>query len=351
MENNHENIKYCFICLTAYQYFVSNAYAKNIYECKGEKSLIINKYFDIDNINNEYSYIISIKKNAIGKIKVGLFAQISLFAKIKITSLFNKIEAVAYFNDRDPITQGIYKFAQKRKIRTILIEEGIGTYFKACNPTLIGERCVPDFVIVAFPELYKKYHSAYGKISFLDYKKIFDYKNLQYKYFDLNCDILFLGQVTPGNEELRNVELEFIAYLKKIYPKYTLLIKPHPRDEKYRNYITLKSEKLLPYEYFTLPSECIIGNAKIKIVASLFSSGCITLAKLFNQITVIYGFLLCHIDEKYDLSSITEMNTYVENLYIPKCVEDLKKININMCEKYTFEDNEMLDLTVFIKGE
>lgn len=341
-------MKNCFVCMTTFQYSVAKKLAGQLFEKYNEKSVIIQKYIDLsDEDNLAYLKKIKVPKNICGKLIVAFISKIPFGANFFWSMTLGKINCLCYFNDRDPITKALYGLAKNKKIKTILIEEGLGTYFKSINPTLIGEVCPPDAAIIAYPALYKKYHTQEPQLFVLNYCSLFK-RDLGLNKKNKKNDILFLGQSTPQHEELRDFELMFIKKLLSSFPGKNIFLKPHPRDIRFQKYLLDDNRvSVLPEEQILVPVEEIIDQFDIEIVASLFSSGCVSIATMNPNLKIIFGFALYKIPEKYNLQSIVEVSNYIRNVYIPHSQDDIEEIN-QQCLWNDVNRNETdMDLTIF----
>lgn len=332
----------CFVCLTQYQYIVSDSLARRIYREHRVKSLIVLKYFCIERLKeNDYAEYIVIPRGKYGKIYSFLFAKTILYKRSKIFDFINKNCAVfSFFNDRDPITQRCSEIARKCGCELLLIEEGLGTYCAIAPIKPIGTLIVPDKAMVGFLDLYRENHSDDVKLLRLNYSEIFSEENMELyvkkskinnvlgtKYLD-KFNILFLGQ-SVENEVYRSYELDFVKRIKAKYPGINILIKPHPRDNNSYRYLDNSAQEgvmLFPESLKGCPVESIIRIIKVNMVVSLFSSGGITLANIFPDINIIYIYDLYNALPGDPADKIKVFKEYLNNIYIPSDFDDAIKI-------------------------
>ena len=341
-------MKNCFVCMTTFQYSVAEKLAGQLFEKYNEKSVVIQKYIDKSNGNNStYLKRIKIPNDIVGKLIVAFISKIPFGANLFWSMTIGEIECFCYFNDRDPITKALYRLAKNKKIKTILVEEGLGTYFKSVNPALIGETCPPDAAIIAYPALYKKYHTQETNLIELNYSSLFN-EHLELDKKTQKNDILFLGQSTPQHEGLRDYELMFIKELLVSFPEKRIILKPHPRDVHFQKYFLDKRRvSVIPEKLILTPVEEIIDQFDIEIVASLFSSGCVSIATMNPNLKIIFGFALYKIPEKYNLQSLLEVSNYIRNVYIPRTQEDIEAFNKQCFKKHINRTETNMDLTIF----
>lgn len=328
----------CFVCLTQYQYIVSDSLARNIYREQKVKSLIVLKYFCIEGLkDNDYAEYIVIPQGKYGKIFSLLFTKTILYKKSKIFDYISKgCATFSFFNDRDPISQRCSKIARKYGCELLLIEEGLGTYCAIAPIKPIGTLIVPDKAMVGFTNLYRENHNDEVELVSLNYSEIFSEENmgLYVKKTKINnvfrtnhideFDILFLGQ-SVENEEYRSYEMDFINRIKAKYPEINILIKPHPRDNNSYKYIDNSGQEgvmIFPDILKGYPVESIIRMIKVNVVVSLFSSGGITLANIFPDINTIYIFDLYNTLPGDSANKIKMFKKYLKNVYIPSSFDD-----------------------------
>ena len=331
-----------FICVTSYQMYISSVYAKKIFMYNGKRSLIVCKYIGgVQLTNCDYADYWNIEKSKLGKMK-SLSIQIMLrtpFSKLKKWIVHNA--NVVYFNDRDPITKLCLKYASKK----ILIDEGIGVYYPSKGVKVIGLEPVPDYAIVGFPEIYKKTHASYNAIVELDYNSLFNCDNIE--AFDLDVpeihgDILFLGQCTPANEYIREFELNVISSLND---KYSVIVKPHPRDEKRNNYLINKGVEIIDARCDTLPIELLFTKWKFRMIVSLYSSGCVTIAKMFPNLQVAFAYKI--FDKKINFEKMDSFVDNLDNLKLLRSVDELiSMLNEKPLETKSMEIKE-IDISPF----
>lgn len=298
-----------FVCVTSYQMYISSIYAKKIFMYNGNRSLIVCKYIGgVQLTNCDYADYWNIDKSKLGKMK-------SLSIQIMLRTPFSKLRKwiidnanVVYFNDRDPITKLCLKYASKK----ILIDEGIGVYYSTKGVKVIGVEPVPDYAIVGFPEIYKKTHACYKTIIELDYNSLFTHANKQKNSLnvpEIHGDVLFLGQCTPANEYIRDLELKVISFLND---KYSVIVKPHPRDENRNNYLITKGIETVNTKYDTVPIEILLTKWKFKMIVSLYSSGCVTIAKMFPDLQVAFAYKI--FGKKINLENLDLFADSLDNL-------------------------------------
>lgn len=324
-----------FICLTSYQYMLSDLLAREIYNKTRQVSLIVLKYFEVPELKNkDYAFYKTIKRGIWGKVYSILYSKTIFHYFLIIDRMLRKRTSTLYvYNDRDPVSKKSAETAQKQGAEIVLIEEGIGTYFSAGKNKLIGTSIIPDKVLVGFPELYMEEHTSEIQIMKLNYRELFCETNMKCYSPKIGtsfiCDFLILGQATSDAEEYRKLEIRVIKMIKCSYPDMKIVIKPHPRDlspEKYNNEVKDYSIKVLTEELARMPVESIVYSLGVKNIFSLFSSGGITLASMFGDVRVIYGIKIFDMDIGELKEKIEKFISYLDNLYFPKDEEELVKI-------------------------
>ena len=138
----------------------------------------------------EKSYVkyLIIQKNFIGKIITGFFSYFAM-----CVFLLKKNISLYYFNDRDPISIGISKISKK----TILIEEGMGTYYDAPSIPVIGKSIPPDIAYIGYPELYRKTHNDNTKLIKIIYKELASVTKKTVKFN--TCRVVFKVETGKAN--------------------------------------------------------------------------------------------------------------------------------------------------------
>lgn len=105
----------------------------------------------------------------------------------------------------------------------------------------------------------------------------------------------------------------------------------------------------------SVPIEGFIHLSDVKFVLTLYSSGGITLANMFHNITVIYCFNLCEFKWENRLDGIEKFIKLRDNIYIPESYSELKKIINSVDIQHKIYDknvneksNENLDIKMLI---
>ncbi len=318
MGKNNREYKSIFVCLTSYQYIISDIIAKGIFTDNNERSLIILKYvYGYKPTNNNYADYIIIPKSTIGKIKT-IWYSFNPGWKLHFKQLY-------YFNDRDPITKNIAKYCNIK----ILIEEGLGTYFGVDGILPIGKTIKPDKAYVGFPNLYKKNHSKFCICNKLDYKSIFIKDNIEkYISYDINypcVDVLFIGQSVDDKGIILNEELKLIKELSQD-SSYSILIKPHPRDVNPIKYKINSNVLIIDRVNSILPIEVFAHKIQAKAIMTLYSSSAITLSTLYPEKTIILTYKIYN--NSIQISKEIEQFAKLCNIKVPESIEELKKMII-----------------------
>lgn len=346
---------YCFVCVSHYQHMLSVIYAEELHTRRGSQSLIIDKYcYGQDNKHVNFGSILLFKKNFFTK----MFLAVSmimprLLVMSKIKKAIVNVDAVVYFNDRDPLTQFVCKCISSMGSKKILMEEGLSTYFFTDNKQkLIGTICKPDIAIVGYPALYSKYHKDLAIILKLEYKAVFSVVNVA--KFCINAEmqssyeLLFLGQATPDSEALRAKELNVLNWIIQKYPNIRILVKPHPRDihpSRYSSILLQRNVTVLDKKMQSYPIEILVYNIALKIVMSLYSSGCVTLANMFPQLNVIYVFEMVALCSP-NFNKIKELCEYIANLNIPNDFQELSEVLAKSSDNVTVKQSENINIDI-----
>lgn len=325
----------CFICLTTYQYMVADIIAKKIYEKEKKKSLLVLKYFQIPELRNScYAEYLCIPKNISGKLYYFFFIKTPFYRLFKMSRFLSGFGAtLAFFNDRDPITMKCAGITRKYRNQILLIEEGIGTYFGLWPLKPIGEEIIPDRALVGFPEIYRQTHRDETRVIKLKYVDFFNEEYLK-SYMKkiprkIQADILLLGQGVPGNEFARECEIDLIGRIRNDFPDIKVMIKPHPRDESPDRYLESNSHagiSVLKGELAACPVESLIFSMDVKFIFSLDSSGGITLANMFNSLTVLFGLRLYPLQEQTQVEEKLKFQEYMDNIFFPRDFMEVKEI-------------------------
>ncbi|MCX4346338.1 MAG: polysialyltransferase family glycosyltransferase [Lachnospiraceae bacterium] len=311
-----------FVCLTYPQYVIADIFAKEIYRNDGQGSLIILKYISMSKPKEKrYAKYLIIQKNFIGKIITGFFSYFAM-----CVFLLKKNISLYYFNDRDPISIGISKISKK----TILIEEGMGTYYDAPSIPVIGKSIPPDIAYIGYPELYRKTHNDNTKLIKIIYKELYSELNMKSYFkqegFHASGDLLILGQTTEDCQKLREYEINFINNLLERFPDKKIIIKPHPRDLHPEEYNRSCNCLIIESGISNKSIESIMYNIDCNNYFSLFSSAGITVANVFQNSRVIFGIGIYDIGFGVTCTQLINFTKYLNNIYFPDSIEDV--INI-----------------------
>lgn len=328
----------CFVCVTSYQFLLSSVFARELFDRYGVRSYIVTKYVAIpdDQLRDvsRYSDVMVIPGSFRGKCKGFLLSRLGL---LKLTACGKRIIShranLAFFNDRDPLTQSCYRLIKANGGKAILIEEGIGTYCGG-NEKLkaIGLTLCPDVAIVGYPELYLKTHPGNTRVAKLDYP-VFYYENTRQNREELplsaSCEevpiVLFLGQAFDS--ETRMVEYDIVAKVAKAFRDSLILVKPHPRDTEHEQYCQLFNSYnnivVITGGNALLPVEELVRQYSIASAVSLFSSGCLTLANIYPGLQAYMAYKVMKGSHVQDLDRIVDFAEYCDNLHIVDSVEDL----------------------------
>lgn len=238
--------------------------------------------------------------------------------KRSVEDLLRGVTTLIYFNDAEPVVQFLLNVVGKNK-RCVMLEEGVGLYNplhhkKKFVKILFGRlmfgcwyRCIDRIgeynktthIVCRKPKQLNAIQNAKTVIAY-DYKCVQDFTLTN--RIGIEEKVIFIGQplVEDGicsKEEYDKCirQVVSMAYEREI----SLLIKPHPREnkEKYAQY--MQAGKISVFEDRSLPAELMIQNRGEKRCIITVSSSSILNTIDPNTKGVVLGRLV-HMQHKYD---------------------------------------------------
>ena len=357
--------KVYFVCFTAYQLFVCLYYARKLNKQNARLVLIwfddnqadvyrFNKLFEeIHVIKDEYATNVN---KYITRLKIKGYLANRTYKRILGGIPNNSV--VLFFSDEHYPSNRIIQICGKGKgNKTILIEEGIGTYsfhnhsfslklwfsellFGCRGEKNIGVSPLITSFIVKAPEALPRIKHRGRPV--IQQNTMFDDKDW-IKSLNVLSDesksvlnklhekkILWLGQPLFSDREKINDEMVVVnKILQRFSSEYQTIIKKHPRDDK-KKYKYLNGDNFCNYfvDHETwLPAEILVSEIDPDIIISPFSSSAINLYKLGfgKKIIFCYKLFSINIDDSwlekyknnsdiYNVSSFDELKMIIQNI-------------------------------------
>lgn len=360
-------MKTIFVALTSYQLYISSIYACYIKEhgLSDDVRIIsvgISNLFLPDDTGIDFFEIEDLNKSYLKRVWQRLYwaGRLFCFCPLKKYIKGSKI-ALYIFNDNEPITSNLIREVKKTNAIVSIIEEGIGIYavtkdeikgsavrrFITCllgSPMqykAIADNKNIDNVICSNISLYKSLEKSRGKNLFLQDKNgLFSYaeghiRGINNGDIRKDADVMILGQPFSTFGTLIDEEESFYTKILELVPaKYSIIIKPHPRDaiDKYDCFQSHRCHIINNIEA-QYPVESLISLYHVRFVVSFNSSAGINIANSYPQIKSCFLFQSnfglelfnrwSNTYSDYDLSIFTSK---YNNIYLVRNQDELLKV-------------------------
>lgn len=300
-----------------------------------------------------------------------LFSFSNLYKKLKKYD----IKVIFYFSDQQYLTLNVLKHFSNWKNITVMLEEGLGTYYlpksnehdkksliekfigiKTCD--YIGQTDSANYIFVKYPEFFPntkvgraiviKKNNIYLDDKWIENIHLF-HNNL--KLTNENKLILWLSGPLVENGISEKEEIDLLDNLSNSFKDYTFLIKLHPAEKasKYSQVIVNGNVKILEMgELFWLPIEILIKSIKPFACFSIISSALGNIVDIDSSIKLVYLYRMMNRSE-YD-SLIYERYKDKTNVLFPNDLEEIiaffEAHNENLySEDYVIENKDIEFLT------
>lgn len=353
--------KAVIFCAFTADHLINSLYYSTKVDWKNYKKILVWQQFlacevDLKLFDDYFDELIEVQKMPVNKFKrqvhrAKYFGRCFPFSDVYKKLCSYECKVIFYFSDQQSLTLNILEYFCKNDTKSILIEEGLGTYYlpdsseyrktdiiekllgiKTCD--YIGQTNKADYIIVRKPELFPTVKKGKAQIIKKNYVYFDEHWIETIGLFHTSIGttfgsktVLWLSGPLTENGISEKDEVDLLDGISDIYEDYNFLIKLHPAEKigKYSSVLKKKNVSILEMDkMFWLPVELVVKNIKPVACFSIISSSLGNIMDINPDMKFVYLYRLLNKPE-YD-GLIYEMYKEKHNVLFPSDISEIEAV-------------------------